>query len=42
MYSDEKVWTAIEQSHLKAFVKTFDDGLQHTISEGGENLRFVN
>ena len=38
-YSDDQVWTALEHSHLKTFVKGLAAGLQHEISEGGSNLR---
>ncbi|KAG1678222.1 Multidrug resistance-associated protein 1 [Nymphon striatum] len=38
VYSDEKVWTALEHCHLKSFVKGFDEGLLHKVTEGGENL----
>lgn len=37
-YSDERIWSALEHSHLKAFVKGLNDGLQHEITEGGDNL----
>lgn len=37
-YSDDAIWTALEQSHLKTFVKGLSDGLEYKISEGGENL----
>ncbi|XP_066905603.1 multidrug resistance-associated protein 1 [Halyomorpha halys] len=37
-YNDEQVWRALELSHLKAFVKDLPTGLQHEVSEGGENL----
>ncbi|CAH1406918.1 unnamed protein product [Nezara viridula] len=37
-YNDEQVWRALELSHLKAFVKELPAGLQHEVSEGGENL----
>ncbi|CAL4099766.1 unnamed protein product, partial [Meganyctiphanes norvegica] len=37
-YSDEKIWSALEHSHLKSFVKGLNDGLQHEITEGGDNL----
>ncbi|XP_063866337.1 multidrug resistance-associated protein 1-like isoform X3 [Scylla paramamosain] len=37
-YSDEKVWSALEHAHLKGFVSTLSAGLQHAISEGGDNL----
>ncbi|XP_037884211.1 multidrug resistance-associated protein 1 isoform X4 [Glossina fuscipes] len=35
---DEEIWKALELSHLKVFVKTLPAGLNHEISEGGENL----
>ncbi|XP_014278687.1 multidrug resistance-associated protein 1 [Halyomorpha halys] len=37
-YSDDEVWRALELSHLKAFVTELPAGLQHEMSEGGENL----
>lgn len=37
-HSDDAIWTALEHSHLKAFVKGLSDGLEHKITEGGENL----
>lgn len=36
--SDDEIWTALELSHLKSFVKAMPAGLNHEISEGGENL----
>lgn len=41
IYSDEEVWLALENSHLKRFVNSLPDGLQHAVAEGGENLRYV-
>lgn len=38
-YDDSKVWSALEQSHLKEFVSDLPNGLQYEVSEGGENLR---
>ncbi|KAG8247923.1 Canalicular multispecific organic anion transporter 1 [Homalodisca vitripennis] len=38
MYSDSDVWRALELAHLSEFTKTLSLGLQHTISESGENL----
>ncbi|CAL8118382.1 unnamed protein product [Orchesella dallaii] len=35
---DETIWHALELSHLKTFVRTLPAGLEHEISEGGENL----
>ncbi|VDD89289.1 unnamed protein product [Enterobius vermicularis] len=37
-YEDYEVWCALELAHLKSLVKSFDDGLYHKISEGGENI----
>lgn len=39
VFSDEQVWTALEQSHLKPFVKGLEHGLQFDVAEGGSNLR---
>ncbi|XP_032595393.1 multidrug resistance-associated protein 1 isoform X9 [Drosophila grimshawi] len=36
--TDEELWKALELSHLKAFAKSLAAGLNHEISEGGENL----
>lgn len=36
--SDEEVWTALDHAHLKTFVKGLTAGLNHEITEGGENL----
>ncbi|KAF8788578.1 Multidrug resistance-associated protein 1 like protein [Argiope bruennichi] len=36
--SDEDLWRAIEQSHLKSFVLSLEAGLDYQVSEGGENL----
>ena len=38
-FTDEKVWTALEHAHLKAFVTNLPgDGLSYEINQGGENL----
>lgn len=37
-HNDEELWKALEVSHLKSFVSGLSDGLQHKITEGGENL----
>ena len=37
-YTDEQLWMAIEHSHLKDFVKSQDNQLEHEVVEGGENL----
>jgi ABC-type multidrug transport system, ATPase and permease components len=38
-HSDNDVWRALEHAHLKAFVKGLPAGLEHQVTEGGENLR---
>lgn len=36
--SDDELWRALELAHLKVFVKGLTAGLNHEVSEGGENL----
>ncbi|KRY65464.1 Multidrug resistance-associated protein 1 [Trichinella pseudospiralis] len=36
--TDEELWTALEQVHLKSFVSSLPNKLEHVITEGGENL----
>ena len=36
--NDEEIWRALELAHLKAHVTALADGIQHEISEGGENF----
>jgi ATP-binding cassette, subfamily C (CFTR/MRP), member 1 len=38
-YSDEEVWRALDNAHLRRFISCLPDGLHHTVAEGGENLR---
>ncbi|XP_058451153.1 multidrug resistance-associated protein 1 isoform X1 [Malaya genurostris] len=37
-HSDEDIWKALEHAHLKVFVKGLTAGINHEVSEGGENL----
>merc|ERR1712215_340765 len=37
-YSDQQIWAALEQAHLKSYVTELELGLEHPVSEGGENL----
>ena len=37
-YSDQQVWAALEQAHLKQYVTDLEAGLEHEVQEGGENL----
>ena len=41
-YGDTEVWKALESAHLKNFASSVPGGLQYMISEGGENLRWLN
>lgn len=38
-HSDEDVWRSLELAHLKNFVSSLPDKLNHECAEGGENLR---
>lgn len=37
-YNDDEVWRSLEHAHLKHFVKGLAAGINHEITEGGENL----
>lgn len=37
-YEDQELWKALESAHLSDFVSGLEQGLQHIIIEGGENL----
>ncbi|XP_076867780.1 ATP-binding cassette sub-family C member 2 isoform X4 [Brachyhypopomus gauderio] len=37
-FGDEEVWRVLELAHLKDYVGSLPAGLQHEVSEGGENL----
>ncbi|CAG7836369.1 unnamed protein product [Allacma fusca] len=37
-YDDHSIWKALELAHLNTFVKSLPTELNHSISEGGENL----
>ena len=40
-FSDEAIWKVLELSHLKDYVAGLQEGLQHEVAEGGENLRWA-
>ncbi|XP_044753851.1 multidrug resistance-associated protein 1-like isoform X2 [Coccinella septempunctata] len=37
-YTDSEIWQTLEHAHLKSFIQTFPDGLECSVSEGGENF----
>ncbi|XP_026281245.2 multidrug resistance-associated protein 1 isoform X2 [Frankliniella occidentalis] len=37
-FKDDDIWRALEHAHLKSFVKGLAAGLEHEVTEGGENL----
>ncbi|CRL00438.1 CLUMA_CG013703, isoform B [Clunio marinus] len=37
-HTDDEIWRALEHAHLKAFVKGLAAGINHEVTEGGENL----
>ncbi|XP_053205975.1 ATP-binding cassette sub-family C member 3-like isoform X2 [Panonychus citri] len=37
-FNDQEIWRSIELSGLKEFVSSLEQGLDHPIAEGGENL----
>ena len=39
-YTDEDVWKALENAHLKDFVSSLAQQLKYPVAEGGENLRY--
>ena len=40
-YTDEAMWIALDQAHLKEFVSGLTEGLLYECGEGGEALRWV-
>lgn len=38
VYTDAKIWETLENSHLREFASNLANGLDHEISEGGENI----
>ena len=41
MYTDHELWKSLEIAHLKEYVTSLDEKLNHQITEGGENLRYT-
>ena len=37
-HSDSELWRALELAHLGKYVASLPDGLEHAVSDGGENL----
>ena len=40
-YTDASIWRALELADLKTFVSSLEFGLQHKVTEGGSNFRYV-
>lgn len=38
LHCDDELWDVLDLAHLKSYVKSLDSGLEHKITEGGENL----
>jgi len=38
-FTDDEVWEALTQAHLKNFVESLADKIDHECGEDGENLR---
>lgn len=39
-YTDEKIWSALENAHFKSFISELNEGLEFDCREGGQNLRW--
>ncbi|CAM5999084.1 unnamed protein product, partial [Sphagnum balticum] len=37
-HSDEQLWTSLENAHLKEFISSLPEKLEHTLTDGGDNL----
>eukprot|EP00095_Tigriopus_kingsejongensis_P005995 snap_masked-scaffold1233_size54137-processed-gene-0.8 protein:Tk05995 transcript:snap_masked-scaffold1233_size54137-processed-gene-0.8-mRNA-1 annotation:"multidrug resistance-associated protein 14" len=37
-YGDDEIWSALEHAHLKEHIATLEQGLNHVVTEGGENF----
>lgn len=37
-HTDDEIYQSLEHAHLKDYVNTLEDGIQHKIAEGGENF----
>lgn len=38
VHTDDEVWRSLEHAHLRSFVKGLAAGINHEVTEGGENL----
>lgn len=38
-HTDQVLWSALENAHLKSFVEGLPTGLHYECGEGGQNLR---
>ena len=40
-YSDDELWHALQNAHLRSFIESLEGGLQAEVAEGGENMRLA-
>lgn len=40
-HTDTDVWSALELAHLKNYIETLPDRLEHDCGEDGESLRYI-
>lgn len=38
VHGDDRLWQALEHSHLKSYISSLDSGLDYRVAENGENL----
>lgn len=40
-YSDTEIWAVLELTHMKERIIKMEDGLSHLLTEGGQNMRWI-
>ena len=41
-YSDDDLYNVLDLAHLRSFVTSLPEQLEHKVAEGGQNLRYGN
>lgn len=41
VHSDNEVWNCLESAHLKPYVSSLPQGLDHEVAEEGQNFRYA-